>query len=247
LIVFVTAAPSLEITYRITQSSKKTPRDVIDKVIRKAFDKWEEKADVAFVAKEDGDADLELRFEQGEHNDHQAFDGAGGIAAHAFKTKDGNSVDKSSVGGIHFDDGDDWTEESLLRVSAFEIGKLLQMLKEKGGEIEEIDISQQNPSTDTTLADNPNGYYDEGLGGYYGTGGLDGWGPPPPPPLPFNVYNNYYGAPGGYFGGPVGLGYPQPFIGLDTFYWSNYGASANYGLDPNRVSRIQVHFYVFVL
>lgn len=49
LCLYISIAPSLEITYRVTKSSKNTPREIIDKTLRKAFDKWEEQVDVAFI------------------------------------------------------------------------------------------------------------------------------------------------------------------------------------------------------
>ncbi len=45
--------------------------------------------------------DIEIRFERGNHNDGDSFDGPGSLLGHAYYPKYG--------GDIHFDDDETWT------------------------------------------------------------------------------------------------------------------------------------------
>merc|ERR1712088_145611 len=73
-----------ELTYRIDKYSTKLPKATVDKIIREAFDLWEEVTNIKFTEKKSGKVHIQIRFEKGAHGDDADFDGPGGYRAHAF-------------------------------------------------------------------------------------------------------------------------------------------------------------------
>ena len=57
--------------------------DKVREVMRKAFKKWSDITNLDFK-EEKAKPDIQVRFEQGQHKDIFAFDGPGGVLAHAF-------------------------------------------------------------------------------------------------------------------------------------------------------------------
>merc|ERR1719242_1759453 len=110
-----------ELTYRIDKYSTKLPKATVDKIIREAFDLWEEVTNLKFTEKKSGKVHIQIRFEKGAHGDDAEFDGPGGYRAHAFFPGYG--------GDAHFDDDENWTVDSsgtqLLLIAAHELGHAL--------------------------------------------------------------------------------------------------------------------------
>merc|ERR1712088_1226949 len=110
-----------ELTYRIDKYSTKLPKATVDKIIREAFDLWEEVTNLKFTEKKSGKVHIQIRFEKGAHGDDADFDGPGGYRAHAFFPGYG--------GDAHFDDDENWTEDSsgvqLLLIATHELGHAL--------------------------------------------------------------------------------------------------------------------------
>ena len=110
-----------ELTYKISKYSTKLPKKTVDKIIRQAFDLWEDVTNLKFTEKKEGKVHIEIKFETGEHGDDADFDGEGGYRAHAFFPGYG--------GDAHFDDDENWTVDSsgtqLLLIAAHELGHAL--------------------------------------------------------------------------------------------------------------------------
>jgi hypothetical protein len=79
-------------------------KDLLDE-ISKAFAIWENTTPLKFSKiSSPSEADIVIQFAEGDHGDGKAFDGKGGIMAHAFFPQ------ATSIGGdTHFDDAEDWT------------------------------------------------------------------------------------------------------------------------------------------
>jgi len=91
------------LTYRINKypsTSKLTKQDV-DIETRKAFAMWEDSSALRFEEKSSDPVDINISFEKYDHGDGNAFDGKGGVLAHAFFPQFG--------GTAHFDDTEDWS------------------------------------------------------------------------------------------------------------------------------------------
>merc|ERR550539_274550 len=56
-----------ELTYRIDKYSTKLPKATVDKIIREAFDLWEEVTNLKFTEKKSGKVHIQIRFEKGAH------------------------------------------------------------------------------------------------------------------------------------------------------------------------------------
>lgn len=68
----------------------------IDKIMAKAFHMWSEASDLSFDRTfSQAEADINLDFFYGKHGNDEAFDGRGGVLAHAFYPRFG--------GDVHFD------------------------------------------------------------------------------------------------------------------------------------------------
>lgn len=60
------------------------------------------------VHRSEGEADVDVRFETGEHGDNNPFDGVGTVLAHAFyPPPNGGAI----AGDMHFDDAETWTRD----------------------------------------------------------------------------------------------------------------------------------------
>jgi len=110
-----------ELTYRIDKYSTKLPKKTVDKILRQAFDLWEEVTNLKFTEKKSGKVHIGIKFEKGAHGDDADFDGPGGYRAHAFFPGYG--------GDAHFDDDENWTVDSsgtqLLLIATHELGHAL--------------------------------------------------------------------------------------------------------------------------
>lgn len=106
------------ITWNIVQWSASLSNNDVESTLTKAFRKWAEVSPLVFRKLDSSaTADITVKFVTGYHGDVKAFDGPGGVLAHAFYP--------SSGGDIHFDDDETWTVDSLLPIAVHEIGHSL--------------------------------------------------------------------------------------------------------------------------
>ena len=118
------------ITYKISKYPrlKKMTKDDVDSEIARAWKIWSDVTDLTFEQRPGGKVHVDIRFEDGEHGDGDAFDGAGGTLAHAFFPVYG--------GDVHFDNAETWTRASLagtnlLQTAAHEFGHSLGLSHSK--------------------------------------------------------------------------------------------------------------------
>uniref|UniRef100_A0A8C5L6J6 Stromelysin-1 n=1 Tax=Jaculus jaculus TaxID=51337 RepID=A0A8C5L6J6_JACJA len=112
-----------QLTYRIVNYTPDLSREAVDAAIGKALRVWEEVTPLTFSRIYEGEADIMVSFEIGEHEDFYPFDGPGQSLAHAYPPGPG------FYGDIHFDDDEKWTEDTsginLFLVAAHELGHSL--------------------------------------------------------------------------------------------------------------------------
>ena len=89
------------LTYKVGRYPSKLSRAEVDADVGKAFKMWAKASGLTFVRKYSGNVDIEIRFENYYHGDEDAFDGPGGMVAHAFFPEFG--------GDAHFDNKELWT------------------------------------------------------------------------------------------------------------------------------------------
>ena len=97
------------LTYRIkTYPTNGLRREDVDSETAKAFAMWQRVANIKFVKKTSGGADIEIAFARGQHddrNENNPFDGPGAVVAHAYFP----GVEKYLSGDAHFDDDEPWS------------------------------------------------------------------------------------------------------------------------------------------
>uniref|UniRef100_A0A8C3IYE7 Peptidase metallopeptidase domain-containing protein n=1 Tax=Chrysemys picta bellii TaxID=8478 RepID=A0A8C3IYE7_CHRPI len=112
-----------DLTYRIVNYTPDMNSADVDKAIQKAFKVWSDVSPLTFKRIYDGNADIMMSFETGDHRDNSPFDGPDGLLAHAFQP--GNGIG----GDVHFDEAESWTKGSngynLFLVAAHELGHAL--------------------------------------------------------------------------------------------------------------------------
>ncbi|KAM9728362.1 collagenase 3 isoform 1-T2 [Menidia menidia] len=95
----------------------------VQKVFRAAWKLWSSVTLLKFRKRDRKEADIVISFYKGDHKDEAAFDGKGGVLAHAFLPGPGTG------GDVHFDADEDWsfnhTGVSLIAVAAHEFGHAL--------------------------------------------------------------------------------------------------------------------------
>lgn len=111
------------ITYRIKNYTPDMKREDVEYAIQKAFQVWSDVTPLKFRKITTGEADIMILFARGAHGDYDAFDGRGGVIAHAFGPGPG-------IGGdTHFDEDEIWTKNykgtNLFLVAVHEIGHAL--------------------------------------------------------------------------------------------------------------------------
>ncbi|XP_014835540.1 PREDICTED: matrix metalloproteinase-9-like [Poecilia mexicana] len=92
-----------DITYRILNYSLDMESTVTDDVFARALKVWSDVTPLTFTRLLQGDADIMISFETGDHGDGSPFDGKGGILAHTFLPGMNFIVD------AHFDNDEYWT------------------------------------------------------------------------------------------------------------------------------------------
>jgi hypothetical protein len=73
-----------DVTYRIDRYTPDLPRAVVDATIAKALNFWGAASKLSFRRKPTGTVDIRIIFQAGRHGDDEAFDGRGGVLAHAY-------------------------------------------------------------------------------------------------------------------------------------------------------------------
>ncbi|KAM4547082.1 neutrophil collagenase [Fundulus diaphanus] len=111
------------LSYTITRKNLPFPAMKIHKVIKSALMLWSSVSLIKFRKRKQREADIVVAFVNRDHGDRAAFDGKGGILAHAY-------LPGSGIGGdVHFDTAEDWslnfTGISLPVVAAHEFGHAL--------------------------------------------------------------------------------------------------------------------------
>ena len=110
------------VSWRLNSFSGKIRRGQVITETRRAFDLWSKAANLIFVERASGNADIVIDFARGNHNDGagNAFDGVGRVLAHAFFPP---------FGDTHFDDDERWvvnrTGTDYFTVAAHEFGHAL--------------------------------------------------------------------------------------------------------------------------
>ncbi|XP_035289553.1 collagenase 3 [Anguilla anguilla] len=110
------------LTYSITNSPA-VRYSRVRRAVKKAWRLWSNFTPLRFLQRQGEEADIIISFKTRDHEDIFAFDGVGGILAHAFQPGDG-------IGGdVHFDEEERWTMNSsginLFAVAAHEFGHAL--------------------------------------------------------------------------------------------------------------------------
>lgn len=93
--------PKQLVTWSVSSYTEKLPVVQQRSAIQNSFKRWEDASGLQFAATSNGTADIVIEFTTGNHGDGlvNAFDGPGGVLAHAFYPEDGRA---------HFDDDEAW-------------------------------------------------------------------------------------------------------------------------------------------
>jgi len=113
------------LTYKVGKYPTGLSKSEVDTDVSKAFSMWAAASDLKFMKSNSRNVHIEIRFENYYHGDEDAFDGPGGVVAHAFFPEFG--------GDAHFDNGEKWTVNkysgtSLLQSLTHEFGHSLGLL-----------------------------------------------------------------------------------------------------------------------
>jgi len=111
-----------DITYKFTSFTRDMSQQAQRSTIAAALKKWSDVVPLTFTEKQSGRVEMELLFASGRHASCGAFDGQGGVLAHAFQPGYG-----SINGDVHFDDAEFFTVNSyrgvnLEQVAVHELG-----------------------------------------------------------------------------------------------------------------------------
>ncbi|KAG9341412.1 hypothetical protein JZ751_019220 [Albula glossodonta] len=111
------------LTYSLRNYSTKMKLSHVKKAVRSALRMWSEFTPLRFKLTAKEEADIMISFKTGDHADNFAFDGNGGVLAHAFQPG-------WDIGGdVHFDQDEQWTLNSsginLFAVAVHEFGHAL--------------------------------------------------------------------------------------------------------------------------
>jgi len=86
-------------------------------ILRQAFNIWQEAADISFSQQNEENANIEIRFEEGNHGDGQPFDGAQGNWSRHHSGL-GHARSPQHGGEIHFDAEERWNCANLLLMAS---------------------------------------------------------------------------------------------------------------------------------
>ncbi|MEE6472883.1 hypothetical protein FKM82_009762 [Ascaphus truei] len=111
------------LTYRIAKYTSSLSKPDVDRAVEMGLKAWSDAAPLNFVKISQGEADIMISFEAGDHGDSYPFDGPRGTLAHAFAPGEGLG------GDTHFDNAERWTTGAhgfnLFTVAAHEFGHAL--------------------------------------------------------------------------------------------------------------------------
>jgi hypothetical protein len=115
-----------EVTWRVDNWSNKISQANAQAAFANSFAKWANVTPLTFTQVHAGGrpADIRIRFARGNHSDgdNNAFDGLGNVLAHAWGPGNGEG---NIAGDAHFDDDENWTLDTLSKVSLHEFGHSL--------------------------------------------------------------------------------------------------------------------------
>ena len=117
------------LTYQVASYPPRLTREEVDRTVAQAFLLWEEAADISFTRVASGPADIEVRFEAGEHGDGRPFDGAQGAWMRHHGGL-GHAHPPHLGGAVHLDAEEVWRVDSscgtsLLLATAHQVGHAL--------------------------------------------------------------------------------------------------------------------------
>jgi len=127
--VMTSAYPTSNLTYAFENDPADLPAETAKTIIREQFAKWAAVCKLSFTEVTTAqNPHLRIAWKKGDHNDGEAFDGAGNVLAHAFYPP---PTGGAHAGQLHFDedetysiDGSDGTIK-LAAVALHEIGHLI--------------------------------------------------------------------------------------------------------------------------
>ncbi|XP_069496412.1 matrix metalloproteinase-20-like [Ambystoma mexicanum] len=115
--------PKKSLSYRVAKYTPSMSNAEVDKAVEMGLRAWSTATPLNFVKANDGEADIMISFENGDHGDSYPFDGPRGTLAHAFAPGEGLG------GDTHFDNAEKWTAGTngfnLFTVAAHEFGHAL--------------------------------------------------------------------------------------------------------------------------
>ncbi|XP_078513134.1 matrix metalloproteinase-20-like [Lissotriton helveticus] len=115
--------PKNSLSYRIAKYTPSMNRADVDRAVEMGLKAWSTATPLNFVKTNNGEADIMISFETGDHGDSYPFDGPRGTLAHAFAPGEGLG------GDTHFDNAEKWTAGTngfnLFTVAAHEFGHAL--------------------------------------------------------------------------------------------------------------------------
>uniref|UniRef100_A0A8C5Q726 Matrix metallopeptidase 20 n=1 Tax=Leptobrachium leishanense TaxID=445787 RepID=A0A8C5Q726_9ANUR len=111
------------LTYRVAKYTSSLSKIEVDRALDMGLKAWSDAAPLNFIKANQGEADIMISFETGDHGDSYPFDGPRGTLAHAFAPGEGLG------GDTHFDNAERWTSGTngfnLFTVAAHEFGHAL--------------------------------------------------------------------------------------------------------------------------
>ena len=105
------------LTYYIENSASSLTTSESEQAIQTAFSVWSDNSVLSFTqVSSPSSANIKLKFVIGSHGDDEAFDGSGGILAHAYLPP---TVGGTNAGCVHFDNAENWSVDGTTYTGDF--------------------------------------------------------------------------------------------------------------------------------